>query len=87
MVMTMEATKKICAVVGDVIQPSKPKEFDGGAFLRMKVLIDLSLPLYCGCLIFLNNDKQTWITFKYERLPNLCYWCGCLTHADRDYDF
>ena len=85
--MTMEAAKKICAVVGDVIQPSKPKEFDGGAFLRMKVLIDLSLPLCCGCLIFLNNDKQTWITFKYERLPNLCYWCGCLTHADRDYDF
>ena len=86
-VMTMEAAEKICAVMGDVIRPSEPKEFDGGAFLRMKVLIDLSLLLCCGRLIFLNNDKQTWITFKYERLPNLCYWCGCLTHADRDYDF
>ena len=25
-----------------------------------------------------------WISFKYERLPNLCYWCGRLTHDDRD---
>ena len=26
------------------------------------------------------------MSFKYERLPNLCYWCGCLTHADKDCD-
>ena len=25
-----------------------------------------------------------WISFKYERLPNMCYWCGRLTHDDRD---
>ena len=24
--------------------------------------------------------------FKYERLPNICYWCGCLNHGDRDCD-
>lgn len=30
--------------------------------------------------------KEQWVSFKYERLPNLCYWCGCLTHADRDCD-
>ena len=27
-----------------------------------------------------------WVVFKYERLPNICYWCGCLNHVDRDYD-
>lgn len=64
--MVYEAAEKICVVVGDVIRPSEPKEFDGGAFLRMKALIDLSDPLCCGHLISLNNDKQTWITFKYE---------------------
>ena len=25
-----------------------------------------------------------WVPFKYERLPSLCFWCGCLTHDDRD---
>ena len=24
------------------------------------------------------------MSFKYERLSNLCYWCGSLTHDDRD---
>ena len=26
------------------------------------------------------------MSFKYERLPNICYWCGRLTHDDRDCD-
>ena len=30
------------------------------------------------------RKKKTWITFKYERLPNICYWCGRLDHNDRD---
>lgn len=24
------------------------------------------------------------MSFKYERLSNLCYWCGSLTHDDKD---
>ena len=24
------------------------------------------------------------MSFKYERLPNLCYWCGQLSHDDKD---
>ena len=26
------------------------------------------------------------MSFKYERLPNICYWCGCLNHVDSDCD-
>uniref|UniRef100_A0A7N2LJU1 DUF4283 domain-containing protein n=1 Tax=Quercus lobata TaxID=97700 RepID=A0A7N2LJU1_QUELO len=32
----------------------------------------------------LNFNRVT--IFKYERLPIICYWCGCLDHADKDYD-
>lgn len=24
------------------------------------------------------------MNFRFERLPNLCYWCGRLTHDDKD---
>ena len=34
----------------------------------------------------LEDKKEQWVSFKYERLPNLCYWCGCLTHSDRECD-
>lgn len=26
------------------------------------------------------------MNFKYEHLPNICYWCGCLNHFDKDCD-
>ena len=26
------------------------------------------------------------MSFRYERLPNICYWCGCFDHSDRDCD-
>ena len=82
--MTMEAAEKICAVIGDVSRPMDPRESEGGMFLCLKISIDLSLPLCRGRLISLENGKQTWVSFKYERLPNLCYWCGQLTHNDKD---
>ena len=24
------------------------------------------------------------MNFRYEHLPNICYWCGKLTHGDRE---
>ncbi|KAL0003670.1 hypothetical protein SO802_011231 [Lithocarpus litseifolius] len=82
--MTIAAAEKICGVVGEVISQLDPKLYDGGNFIRVKVAVDISIPLCRGRLVSLNDGKQVWISFKYERLPNLCYWCGCLTHDDRD---
>ena len=71
--MTLEAAVKICDIVGDVLQPVVPNVFNGGNFLRVQVSVDISLPLCRGHLISLNNKKQVWVSFKYERLPNMCY--------------
>ena len=48
-------------------------------------MIDISRPLCRGRLITLDDGKEHWVSFKYERLTNLYYWCGCTTHVDRDY--
>ena len=83
--MTIKVAKKICSVLGEVSTPKDPKLYDWGHFMRLQVSIDLSLPLCHGRLISVGKGgKQVWISFKYERLPNLCYWCGRLTHDDRD---
>lgn len=56
--------------------------------MRVRVSIDITLPLCRGRLIsFENGDKgEGWVSFKYERLPNICYWCCCLNHVDKDCD-
>ena len=60
---------------------------ENGIFMRVQVTIDVSIPLSCGRVISLGDEVRDWVSFKYERLPNICYWCSCLTHADKDCDF
>ena len=72
--------------MGTILQPENPNECDGGSFIRVRVALNISFPLCRGWLITLDNDEVHWVSFKYERLPNLCYWCGCLTHLDKDYE-
>ena len=75
--MTFEAAKKFGSVLGELFALIDPKIFDGGHFIPIQVSIDLSLSLCRGRLIFVGEGgKQLWISFKYERLPNMCYWCG-----------
>ena len=79
-----EIAKQIRQPLGPILRPNEASEFDGGSFIRVRVLLDISQPLGRGRLITLEDGKNHWVSFKYERLPNLCYWCGCLTHDDRD---
>ena len=74
--MTIEAAEKICEVMGEVIKQSDSKVYDRGNFIRVKVSVDITMLLCRGRLISLKDDKQVWVSFKYERLPNICYWCG-----------
>ena len=79
-----EVVAQICETVGTILSLKDVPNCDGGSFIRVRVLVDISQPLCCGRLITVEDGKEHWVSFKYERLSNLCYWYGCLTHDDRD---
>lgn len=51
-----------------------------GKKLRVKVLLDLTKPLARGRTINITGEKF-WIPLCYEKLPRICFSCGCIVHA------
>ena len=76
----------LCNAAGEVCKDTKLSEMEGGHYFRVKTTMDVTIPLCRGQKISLENGETGWVSFKYERLPIICYWCGCLDHADKDYD-
>ena len=56
------------------------------SLIRIRVRVDTTHPLCTERIFILENGLKGWASFKYERLPNVCYWCGRLDHFDRDCD-
>uniref|UniRef100_A0A7N2R4N7 CCHC-type domain-containing protein n=1 Tax=Quercus lobata TaxID=97700 RepID=A0A7N2R4N7_QUELO len=78
--------KKLCEAVGVVNKESSLVEVDRGNVMRVRVKVDVTLPLCRGQIFKLGNGSKGWVSFKYEQLPNVCYWCGRLNHVDKDCD-
>ena len=83
---TRKVAEKICGTIGTVHEPAEGTATEGDGFIRVRVTIDMSQPLSRGKVISLESGKELWVSFKYERLSNLCYWCGSLMHDDKDYE-
>ncbi|XP_072150620.1 uncharacterized protein [Setaria viridis] len=55
-----------------------------GRFLRIKVRLDVRKPLMRGVTVFVGElEKPVWCPVKYEFLPDSCYTCGQIIHADK----
>ena len=50
--------EKICEPMGTVMQTENPNEWDGGSFIRVRVALNISLPLCRGRLITLDNKDR-----------------------------
>lgn len=53
-----------------------------GRYAKMLVKIDLTKPLIRGTRIRCKEESY-WISFKYEQLHFLCFYCGRLGHSER----
>ena len=82
--MNVRAAAKICEVLGTVLPSTNQQETEGGNFVRIRVSLDVTIPLCRGRLVSIGRDKEVWVSFKYERLLNSCYWCSCFDHDNKD---
>ncbi|XP_021802783.1 uncharacterized protein LOC110746864, partial [Prunus avium] len=58
-----------------------------GDYLRVRVVLDISLPLRRGLQVRLpspDGSEALWLLLQYERLPSYCSQCGRFDHKPRE---
>ena len=76
-----EVVDGICEIIGRVFRFTKDADYEGGGFMRIRVKLNTTQPLCKGNVITMEDGEQFWALFKYDRLLNMCYWCGCFDHT------
>lgn len=67
--------------MGEVVDVEKRKGQDmQQLFMRVKVALPTSKPLRRGAFLGSSDGHNTWVQFKYERLPMFCHFCGIMGH-------
>ena len=56
--MNVKAAEKICEVVGKIVHSTDPAETEGGNFMRIRVEMDVSLPLCRGRVVSMEKGKK-----------------------------
>lgn len=79
---TVPVVSLLGAKVGVVQQVEEEQLWNRCIRIRVKLRVDK--PLQRG--LFLNDSagRRTWVYFRYERLPEFCYWCGYIGHSEKD---
>ena len=82
--MSLEIAIEISESIGEVVIPQDDSEMGGGTFMQVRVLVDISCLLCRGRKVNFEDDLEGWVSFPYERLPNICFWCRMLSHDDKE---
>ncbi|KAK7849206.1 uncharacterized protein CFP56_003427 [Quercus suber] len=53
---------------------------DHNFFLRVKVALPIAKPIRTGGFLKGSDGSRHWVTYKYERMPLFCHYCGILGH-------
>lgn len=82
--MSQEAGKDIGNRIGKFIEVDKRSwQSDQAKFMRVRVDLEIDKPLRRGGYIISTDGERLWLSFKYERLPTICFICGKLGHVNK----
>lgn len=82
--MSEQDAKEIGNFIGQFIHLD-PRNFNGQwkTFIRIRVKIDVSKSLKRMMKIKKKNQEESWLNFKYEKLPNFCFFCSIIGHSEK----
>ena len=76
--MSKKVAESICETIREVRRSPESTNDDGGNFIRVRVTMDITLPLCQGRVFKPENREKSWVYFQCER-------CGHLKHDDEQY--
>ena len=83
--LTQGTAEAVGNTIGKVVEVADLKDDgSGNEFLRVRVAMDISKPLPRCRKLWFEGKQVGWVGFRYERLPNFCYWYGRVTNGERD---
>ncbi|KAL9690959.1 hypothetical protein QQ045_011376 [Rhodiola kirilowii] len=73
--------KEVATVVVNLVVREGMKNIEvKSTYLRAQIELSVDDPIRRGLLLQIPDNWPQWISFIYERLPNVCFRCGRLTH-------
>ena len=70
--------------IGNFLEANKRSwQLDQAKYMRVRAELPLNKPLHRGGYLMRVEGEKLWDTFKYGRLPTVCYICRRLGHDDR----
>ncbi|KAF8390026.1 hypothetical protein HHK36_024547 [Tetracentron sinense] len=81
---TYQVGSELGSELGHVLElDAHPGDGSKGKFLRVRVRIDIQLPLRYQILVKRSFSTPRRIEIRYERLPSFCFNCGIMGHEAR----
>lgn len=75
--------RKIGESMGEVIDSGIFELPDKSIILKVRVLMNISKALKKGVNGGSVSDGMFWVDFRYEKLPQFCFYCGKIGHGEQ----